>query len=107
MNALFSDSFQSSLKKFASIKKSIQKKVDLIVQEPIALGEPLKGNLRGFYSCPVHKNFIIIFLYCDSCRKKGDDEIVGVVIVKTAWTKPSNLLTLAPMTTPTERNKLV
>lgn len=77
MNVLFSDSFQGSLKKFATIKQSIKKKVDMIIKEPIALGEPLKGNLRGFYSCPVRKNFIIIFLYCDSCRKKGDDTVVG------------------------------
>ena len=48
----------------------------MIIENPIAFGEPLKGNLRGFYSCPVKKNFLIIFLYCYTCRKKGDDIIV-------------------------------
>ncbi|MDD5233870.1 MAG: hypothetical protein PHG91_10795 [Syntrophales bacterium] len=48
----------------------------MIIQEPIALGEPLKGNFRGYYSSPVKKNFLIIYLYCGICRKKGDDEIV-------------------------------
>ncbi len=76
MNVLFSDDFLSSLKKYGSIKKDIKKKVDMIIANPIALGEPLKGNFRGFYSYPVKRNFIIIFLYCNVCRKKGDDKIV-------------------------------
>jgi addiction module RelE/StbE family toxin len=76
MQVLFSDSFVDSLKKHSSIKKAVQKKVDMIIQEPIALGEPLKGNFRGYYSCPVKKNFLIIYLYCGICRKKGDNEIV-------------------------------
>jgi len=76
MQVLFSDSFVDSLKKHSSIKKAVQKKVDMIIQEPIALGEPLKGNFRGYYSSPVKKNFLIIYLYCGICRKKGDDEIV-------------------------------
>ncbi len=46
------------------------------MQDPIAFGEPLKGNFRGYYSCPVKKNFLIIYLYCRSCRAKGDDETV-------------------------------
>ncbi len=76
MEAIFSDTFKKSLRKDSSLKKSIKKKVDMIIEHPIALGEPLKGNLRGYYSCPVRKNFLIIFLYCMVCRKKGDDEIV-------------------------------
>lgn len=76
MNVLFSDTFKESLRKFSSLKKAIKKKVDMIVENPIALGEPLKGNFRGYYSCPVRKNFIIIYLYCNICRKKGDDKIV-------------------------------
>jgi len=76
MEVLFSDSFVKSLKKYVSLKKSIKKKVDLIIENPLALGEPLKGNFRGFYSSPVKRNFIIIYLYCQACRKKGDDSIV-------------------------------
>ncbi|MFH1287599.1 MAG: hypothetical protein ABII25_02765 [bacterium] len=76
MNVLFSDDFLGSLKKYGSIRKDIKKKVDMIIANPIALGEPLRGNFRGFYSYPVKRNFIIIFLYCNVCRKKGDDEIV-------------------------------
>ena len=76
MKVLFSDAFVDSLKKHASIKKVVQKKVDMIIQNPVALGEPLKGNFRGYYSSPVKKNFLIIYLYCGICRKKADDEVV-------------------------------
>jgi len=76
MNVLFSESFLKSLKKQSSLKEEIKRKVDKIIESPISLGEPLKGNLRGFYSTPVKKNFLIIFLYCYSCRKKGDGKII-------------------------------
>lgn len=76
MNAVFSDAFVESLRKHSSIKKIVKNKTDMIIQNPIGLGEPLKGNFRGYYSCPVKKNFLIIFLYCKICRKKGDDKIV-------------------------------
>ena len=76
MNLLFSDNFADSVKKYSSIKDSIRKKVDMIAASPISLGEPLKGNFRGYYSCPVRRNFLIIFLYCSTCRKKKDDNLV-------------------------------
>jgi mRNA-degrading endonuclease YafQ of YafQ-DinJ toxin-antitoxin module len=76
LKALFSDSFVASLRKHASLKKTVQKKVDMILEQPLSMGEPLKGNFRGYYSCPVKKNFLIIYLYCNICRKKGDDAVV-------------------------------
>ena len=83
MIALFSDDFGDSLKKHswghdaASCPQQIvQKKVAMVLTNPIGLGEPLKGNLRGYYSVPVKKNFLIIYLYCLICRRKGDDGIV-------------------------------
>lgn len=45
------------------------------MSSPVTLGEPLKGNFRGIYSCSVKRNFLNIFLYCAACRKKGDDAI--------------------------------
>ena len=63
MQVLFSDAFVASLKKHASIKKDVQKKVGMIIQNPVVLGEPLKGNFKGYYSSPVKKNFLIIYLY--------------------------------------------
>jgi len=76
MNILFSETFLKSLKKHSSLKEAIKRKVDMIIQNPVSLGEPLKGNFRGYYSASVKKNFLIIFLYCNSCRKKGDDKII-------------------------------
>ena len=77
MEVKFEKAFLKTVKKHAAIKRQIEKKVRQIIEHPIELGEPLKGNMRGFYSCPVKKNFIIIYLYCDVCRKKGDDDVVG------------------------------
>jgi len=59
MVALFSDDFVKSLKKHAALKSSVRKKVDMILANPIAIGEPLKGTFRGYYSAPVKKHFII------------------------------------------------
>jgi len=76
MNLVFSEEFAASVRKHCSIRDAIRKKVDMIAESPIALGEPLKGNFRGYYSCPVRRNFLIIFLFCSLCRKKKDDKIV-------------------------------
>ena len=56
----------------AAIKKAIQKKVDMTIADPIGLGEPLRGNFRGYYSCPAKKNFLIVYLFCRICRGKND-----------------------------------
>lgn len=76
MKLVFSDDFVDSLRKHSAIKDAVRKKVDMICESPVALGEPLKGNFRGYYSCQVRRNFLIIFLYCSICRRKGDDAIV-------------------------------
>jgi len=77
MEARFAFAFIKAIKKHASIKNAVEKKVEMIIKHPISMGEPLKGNWRGYYSCPVRRNFIIIYLYCGVCRKKGDDEVVS------------------------------
>lgn len=76
MEVKFEKAFLKAVKKHAGIKKQIEAKVRLIIEHPLELGEPLKGKLSGIYSCPVKRNFIIIYLYCSVCRKKGDDEFV-------------------------------
>jgi mRNA-degrading endonuclease YafQ of YafQ-DinJ toxin-antitoxin module len=77
MDVRFEIDFVKALKKHAAIKRQVQRKVDMIIAAPASMGEPLKGNFRGFYSCPVKRNFIIIYLYCRSCRRKGDDVVVN------------------------------
>ncbi|MCX5969997.1 MAG: hypothetical protein NTV14_00535 [Coprothermobacterota bacterium] len=76
MLALFSDDFVQSLKKHATLKSTVRKKVDMILTDSFGLGEPLKGNFRGYYSASVKINFLIIYLYCAVCRQRGDDVIV-------------------------------
>ena len=75
MNETYSDQFVKSLKKFASVKKSVVNKIDRIIQNPLR-GEPLKYDLRGLYSAPVARNFLIIYSYCSICRKKGDHKVL-------------------------------
>ncbi len=75
MYETYSDDFVNSLKKFSSIKKRISNKIDKLLHDPL-MGEPLRYDLRGLYSLPVAKNFIIVYAYCKICRKKGDDQIL-------------------------------
>lgn len=77
MEARFEKTFAEAVKKHIGIRKQIERKVRQIMEHPVKLGEPLKGNLRGFYSCPVKGNVIIIYLYCAVCRKRGDAEFVA------------------------------
>jgi mRNA-degrading endonuclease YafQ of YafQ-DinJ toxin-antitoxin module len=51
MEARFEAAFLNAVKKHSSIKKLVKNKVDMIFQNPTAIGEPLKGNWQGFYSC--------------------------------------------------------
>ena len=76
MNEIYSDRFAKSLNKYSSIKTRISNKIDRILKNPL-MGEPLKYDLCGLYSVPVAKNFLIIYSYCRSCRKKGDDNILS------------------------------
>ena len=77
MEILFEEEFTKNLESYRHIRKQIKKKIDMVIKEPIKMGEPLKGQLRGLYSTPAKKNFLIIYLYCRICRKKGDDSIVA------------------------------
>ena len=92
----FESAFVQAVRKHASIKKQVQKKVDMILENPIAFGEPLKGNWQGFYSCPVKRNFIIIYLFCEVCRKKGDDPVVACADCKDTPDQTVKFILLGP-----------
>lgn len=96
MNIKFEAAFLKALKKHAAIKKLVKKKVDMIIESPITLGEPLEGNWQGFYSCPVKRNFIIIYLYCEACRKKGDNSVVNCSDCKDMPDKTLKFILFAP-----------
>jgi len=50
METRFEAAFLKAVKTHASIRKLVKKKVDMIIEDPIAIGEPLKGKWQGFYS---------------------------------------------------------
>jgi mRNA-degrading endonuclease YafQ of YafQ-DinJ toxin-antitoxin module len=76
MEAIFEKAFIVALREHSAIKKLVKKKVDMIIENPVTMGEPLKKNWQGFYSCPVKRNLIIIYLFCEVCRKKSDNLVV-------------------------------
>lgn len=76
MNTLFETAFKKGIKKHSSVKKQARAKVEQIIEHPL-MGEPLKHNWQGYYSSPVKRSFLIIYLYCDACRKRGDDSVVA------------------------------
>ena len=80
MKAEFEKAFLKGVRKHSSIKKQIEQKVRQIIEHPVELGEPLKGKLRGFYSCAVKRNFIIIYLYCSNCSTTSDETIKFVLL---------------------------
>ncbi len=96
MKAKFEKAFLKGVRKHAGIKKQIEQKVHQIIEHPVELGEPLKGNLRGFYSCPIKRNFIIIYLYCTACRKKGDSEFVACSDCSTTSDETIKFVLLGP-----------
>ena len=50
MEIRFEEEFIKNLEKYRHIRKQIKKKIDMVIKEPIKMGEPLKDPLRGFYS---------------------------------------------------------
>jgi mRNA-degrading endonuclease YafQ of YafQ-DinJ toxin-antitoxin module len=71
MEACFETAFLKAVKKLASIKKRVQNKVDIILQNPVAMGEQLKGIWQGFYSCPVKRNLLSFTCSAMSAVKRG------------------------------------
>ena len=79
MNETYSEEFVKSLKRFSSIKKSIVNKIDKIIQDPL-MGEPLKYDLRGLYSAPVAKFFLLYTATVKPVGKKATIKSCSVTI---------------------------
>ena len=71
VEARFTPEFSKALKKYSNVKKSAQTKIDILLQNPLGFGEPLKYDLEGLSSIPVKRGFIVIYVYCKECRIKG------------------------------------
>lgn len=71
IEARYLPEFQRAIQKYSNIKKAAQNKIELILENPLGFGEPLKYDLLGLTSCPVKRNFILIYVYCRECRIKN------------------------------------
>lgn len=86
MEVKFEKAFLQAVKKHAGIKKQIEAKVKQIVEHPVKMGEPLKGNLRGFYSCPEKKTSSLSICIAMHAAKKG---MMNLLPVSTAGVMPT------------------
>jgi len=74
--SFFHEEFEKQLKKYKSLKKRVQNKVDYILKNPYnseLLGKA-KIDLRGKRSIRITKNFRLIFSICEECIKRGYEE---------------------------------
>jgi mRNA-degrading endonuclease YafQ of YafQ-DinJ toxin-antitoxin module len=75
----FEDLYVANLKRHASLLERVKKRVDRILADPYQgteqLGHPAGGmNLLGCRSAHVGRNFRIIFVICEECRREPDCE---------------------------------
>ena len=77
--AVYEKLFVKNLKHYASLKKQIRHCIDRVVNDPYYNTEQLvdsaaKLNLAGCRSSRVDRNFRVIFVICEECRRIPDCE---------------------------------
>ena len=70
----YEERFRRNLKTYAHLRQRLERKVGQILRDPYHNTEPLgavdKGlNLRGCRSARIDRNFRIVFVVCEECRK--------------------------------------
>ena len=55
--------FIEAIRKYSNAKKSAKRKIEVLLDNPLGFGEPLRHGLRGLNSCPVKKGFIIKHIF--------------------------------------------
>lgn len=73
-NAVYEERFVQNLRRYASLRKQIKSCVEKVCQSPYTNTEFLgdisgKLNLRGCRSRRVNRNFRVIFVTCEECRR--------------------------------------
>lgn len=63
--------FVRAIKKYSNARKSAKGIIEKLLRNPLGFGEPLRHSLQGLSSCPVKRNFIMIYVYCRECRLKN------------------------------------
>ena len=72
--AAYEKRFADNLNRYGAIRKSIKRRVDRILEDPYHNTETLgdisgKLNLVGCRSVRVDRNFRVIFVICEECRR--------------------------------------
>ena len=72
--AIYEERFVRNLRRYSSIRQNIKRRVERLLSDPYQNTEELadasgKLNLRGCRSAKVDRNFRIIFVICEECRK--------------------------------------
>jgi len=75
--ARYTSTLKTCLKKFPHLKEKFRNKKDYILKDPLNLGEPLKGNLNGLRSFTLTRNFLVIFIVCNECRRLKQEKMNG------------------------------
>ena len=73
-SAMYEEQFKINLRRYASLRENIKKRVERVLSNPYFNTEPLgdesgKLNLIGCRSARINKNFRIIFVICEECRE--------------------------------------
>ncbi len=71
---IFTREFQTCVKKYPSIRKLVQNKVDAILRDPYAASELLtkkRTDWRGWRSVRVTQNFRLVFAVCEECIQRA------------------------------------
>ena len=96
VEARYSPEFIQALDRYSSIKKNVRKKIKNLLENPLGFGEPLKYELNGLNSCPVKRNFILIYIYCRECRIKNQYAINACKDCNETPDEVIKFLTIAP-----------
>jgi len=77
--AFYEKRFVENLKRYAALRERIKRRVEKILHDPYANTEFLadlsgKLNLRGCRSARLDRNFRIVFVICEECRRVLDCE---------------------------------
>ena len=71
--------FALDIKKYAGMKKQIEKKIFSILENPYQNTEPLENrpgyNLKGIRSKRIDRNFRILFSICEECKELFNSKI--------------------------------
>jgi mRNA-degrading endonuclease RelE of RelBE toxin-antitoxin system len=76
---VYEEQFFKNLRRYAALRQRIKKRVERILSDPYTATELLgdaagKLNLRGCRSTRVDRNFRILFVVCEECRRVPECE---------------------------------